>query len=168
MIGAQANGGQCPILKQADRELRPFNPLFHQHQGVQRLGFLVGFHQLFGSIDLADADAGTLAGRLHAQWCAELRHDLLRLIGGRHGAELRRRQTAAFEHVLGAQLVHGQCRRQHFTAGVRDPGLTENRLERAILSTASVQGNKDPIKVRIFHGLQQATTDIDRKGINAG
>src|SRR5690606_2500255 len=77
-------------------------------------------------------------------------------------------QTQALPDALGTQLVHGQCRGQHATAGIGDAGAFQQALHGAILSATAVQDDEGAVDLLAGQPLQQVGADIDAEGVDTG
>src|SRR5258706_5046770 len=58
----------------------------------------------------------------------------------------RRGQTLCRPDALGAQLVHGERRREHAAAGVGNAEPFEDPLHGAVFAEAAMQGNEDALE----------------------
>ncbi len=76
--------------------------------------------------------------------------------------------TQAVPHLLGAQLVHGQRRREDAAAGVRDAGALEQALHAAVFTATAVQNNEGAVDLLGLQAGEEIIAHVDTERVHAG
>ncbi|CRM82010.1 hypothetical protein [Pseudomonas sp. 22 E 5] len=76
--------------------------------------------------------------------------------------------TQAVPHLLGAQLVHGQCRREDAAAGVRNTQALQQALHAAVFTATAVQNDEGTVDLLGLQAGEEIVAHIDSECIYAG
>ncbi|MNH06279.1 hypothetical protein D3C79_656410 [compost metagenome] len=99
---------------------------------------------------------------------AQFRTGLQTIAFARQHRVARGRNTQALPHLLGAQLVHGQCRGKDATAGVGDAQALEQALHAAVFTATAVEDDEGAVDLLALQAVEQVVTHVDGDHVDTG
>ncbi|MNI76872.1 hypothetical protein D3C73_1331270 [compost metagenome] len=70
--------------------------------------------------------------------------------------------------LLGAQLVHGQCRGEDAAAGVRNAQAFEQALHAAVFTATTVEDDEGAVDLFALQTLQQVIAHVEAERVDTG
>lgn len=107
-------------------------------------------------------------GRFDDKREAQFRSGLQTIAFARQHGMARGRNARALPHLLGTQLVHGQCRGKDATAGVRDARALEQALHAAVFTATAVEDDEGAVDLLALQAVEQVVTHVDGDHVDTG